>query len=58
MKYIIHSILTGLKWIMSTPGKTHWHTEMGDVRGLDEVIFADSQLNYQFEVRVGRSSAT
>ncbi|WP_028131671.1 type VI secretion system Vgr family protein [Escherichia coli] len=27
-----------------------WRTEMDDVRGLDTYIFADSQLNYQFDV--------
>ncbi|WP_097513102.1 type VI secretion system Vgr family protein [Escherichia coli] len=28
----------------------YWRTEMDDVRGLDTYIFADSQLNYQFDV--------
>ena len=30
----------------------YWRTEMDDVRGLDRYIFADSQLNYQFDVRL------
>ncbi|MEQ0330644.1 type VI secretion system tip protein VgrG [Klebsiella sp. GB_Kp056] len=30
----------------------YWRTEMDDVRGLDTFIFADSQLNYQFDVRL------
>ncbi|EMK5832852.1 type VI secretion system tip protein VgrG, partial [Citrobacter sedlakii] len=30
----------------------YWRTEMDDVRGLDTYIFADSQLNYQFDVRL------
>ncbi|WP_367071627.1 type VI secretion system tip protein VgrG [Enterobacter roggenkampii] len=29
-----------------------WRTEMDDVRGLDKYIFADSQLNYRFDVRL------
>ncbi|ELJ8295008.1 type VI secretion system tip protein VgrG [Enterobacter roggenkampii] len=29
-----------------------WRTEMDDVRGLDTYIFADSQLNYRFDVRL------
>lgn len=29
-----------------------WRTEMDDARGLDVVIFADSQLNYQFDIRL------
>ncbi len=28
----------------------YWRTEMDDVRGMDTYIFADSQLNYQFDV--------
>ncbi|XTZ36957.1 type VI secretion system Vgr family protein [Salmonella enterica] len=30
----------------------YWRTEMDDARGLDVVIFADSQLNYQFDVHL------
>ncbi|HFD6761679.1 TPA: type VI secretion system Vgr family protein [Enterobacter hormaechei] len=30
----------------------YWRTEMDDVRGLDTYIFADSQLNYRFDVRL------
>ncbi|EOX6949612.1 type VI secretion system Vgr family protein [Klebsiella michiganensis] len=30
----------------------YWRTEMDDMRGLDMYIFADSQLNYQFDVRL------
>ena len=30
----------------------YWCTEMDDVRGLDTYIFADSQLNYRFDVRL------
>ena len=30
----------------------YWRTEMDDVRGLDTYIFADSQLNYHFDVRL------
>lgn len=30
----------------------YWRTEMDDARGLDVFIFADSQLNYQFDVRL------
>ncbi|HFO3997478.1 TPA: type VI secretion system Vgr family protein, partial [Escherichia coli] len=30
----------------------YWRTEMDDVRGMDTCIFADSQLNYQFDVRL------
>ncbi|EJT8725244.1 type VI secretion system tip protein VgrG [Escherichia coli] len=30
----------------------YWRTEMDDVRGLDTYIFADSQLNYQFDVQL------
>ncbi|WP_281988864.1 type VI secretion system Vgr family protein [Escherichia coli] len=30
----------------------YWRTEMDDVRGLDTYIFADSQLHYQFDVRL------
>ena len=30
----------------------YWRTEMDDMRGLDTYIFADSQLNYQFDVRL------
>ena len=30
----------------------YWRTMMDDVRGLDTYIFADSQLNYQFDVRL------
>ena len=30
----------------------YWRTEMDDVRGLDRYILADSQLNYQFDVRL------
>lgn len=29
-----------------------WRTEMDEARGLEVVIFADSQLNYQFDVRL------
>ncbi|WP_281083005.1 type VI secretion system Vgr family protein [Klebsiella quasivariicola] len=31
-------------------GGIYWRTEMDDVRGLDTYIFADSQLNYRFDV--------
>ncbi|HBD3716500.1 TPA: type VI secretion system tip protein VgrG [Escherichia coli] len=30
----------------------YWRTEMDDARGLDTYIFADSQLNYQFDVQL------
>ncbi|HCM9299962.1 TPA: type VI secretion system tip protein VgrG [Enterobacter hormaechei subsp. xiangfangensis] len=30
----------------------YWRTEMDDVCGLDTYIFADSQLNYRFDVRL------
>ncbi len=30
----------------------YWRTEMDDVRGLDTYIFADSHLNYQFDVQL------
>ncbi|MBT1850707.1 type VI secretion system tip protein VgrG, partial [Enterobacter ludwigii] len=30
----------------------YWRTVMDDVRGLDTYILADSQLNYQFDVRL------
>ncbi|UXP22457.1 MULTISPECIES: type VI secretion system Vgr family protein [unclassified Enterobacter] len=30
----------------------YWRTMMDDVRGLDTYIFADSQLNYQFDVQL------
>lgn len=30
----------------------YWRTEMDDVRGLDTYLFADSQLHYQFGVRL------
>lgn len=30
----------------------YWRTEMDDTRELDTYIFADSQLNYQFDVRL------
>jgi uncharacterized protein involved in type VI secretion and phage assembly len=30
----------------------YWRSMMDDVRGLDTYIFADSQLNYQFDVRL------
>lgn len=30
----------------------YWRTEMDDVRGLDTYILADSQLHYQFDVRL------
>ncbi|EPB4364677.1 type VI secretion system Vgr family protein [Enterobacter hormaechei] len=30
----------------------YWRTEMDDMRGLDTYIFADSQLNYHFDVRL------
>ena len=30
----------------------YWRTEMDDVRGLDTYIFADSQLNYRFDVQL------
>ncbi|WP_248725849.1 contractile injection system protein, VgrG/Pvc8 family, partial [Enterobacter cloacae] len=29
-----------------------WRTEMDEARGLDIYIFADSQLNYRFDVRL------
>lgn len=36
----------------------YWRTEMDDVRGLDTYILADSQLNYQFDVRLPYSEAS
>ncbi len=30
----------------------YWRTEMDDVRGLDMYIFAESQLNYRFDVQL------
>ncbi|WP_369071414.1 type VI secretion system Vgr family protein [Klebsiella quasipneumoniae] len=40
-----------IRRILSEMG-IYWRTEMDDVRGLDTFIFADSQLNYQFDVRL------
>ena len=40
-----------IRRILSEVG-IYWRTEMDDVRGLDTYIFADSQLNYQFDVRL------
>ncbi|WP_281083829.1 type VI secretion system Vgr family protein [Klebsiella quasivariicola] len=38
-----------IRRILSEVG-IYWRTEMDDVRGLDTYIFADSQLNYRFDV--------
>ncbi|MCK7227178.1 type VI secretion system tip protein VgrG [Enterobacter asburiae] len=45
---------TGLQFIQRILSEVgiYWRTEMDDVRGLDTYIFADSQLNYQFDVRL------
>lgn len=40
-----------IRRILSEMG-IYWRTMMDDVRGLDTYIFADSQLNYQFDVRL------
>ena len=40
-----------IRRILSEMG-IYWRTEMDDVRGLDIYIFADSQLNYRFDVRL------
>lgn len=40
-----------IRRILSEVG-IYWRTMMDDVRGLDTYIFADSQLNYQFDVRL------
>ncbi|HDW0463337.1 TPA: type VI secretion system tip protein VgrG [Enterobacter hormaechei subsp. xiangfangensis] len=40
-----------IRRILSEVG-IYWRTEMDDVRGLDTYIFADSQLNYRFDVRL------
>ena len=43
--------LAFIRRILSEVG-IYWRTEMDDVRGLDTYIFADSQLNYRFDVRL------
>ena len=40
-----------IRRILSEVG-IYWRTEMDDIRELDTYIFADSQLNYQFDVRL------
>ncbi|MEE9686792.1 type VI secretion system tip protein VgrG [Enterobacter sp. HK169] len=40
-----------IRRILSEVG-IYWRTEMDDVRGLDTYILADSQLDYQFDVRL------
>ncbi|EMM6469483.1 type VI secretion system Vgr family protein [Enterobacter cloacae complex sp. IR5428] len=40
-----------IRRILSEVG-IYWRTEMDDVRSLDTYIFADSQLNYRFDVRL------
>lgn len=40
-----------IRRILSEVG-IYWRTMMDDVRGLDTYIFADSQLNYQFDVQL------
>ena len=40
-----------IRRILSEVG-IYWRMEMDDVRGLDTYIFADSQLHYQFDVRL------
>ncbi|HBY0107832.1 type VI secretion system tip protein VgrG [Klebsiella pneumoniae] len=40
-----------IRRILSEVG-IYWRTEMDDVRGLDTYIFADSQLNYRFDVQL------
>ncbi len=40
-----------IRRILSEVG-IYWRTEMDDVRGLDTYILADSQLHYQFDVRL------
>ncbi|WP_449507889.1 type VI secretion system Vgr family protein [Enterobacter ludwigii] len=40
-----------IRRILSEVG-IYWRTVMDDVRGLDTYILADSQLNYQFDVRL------
>ena len=40
-----------IRRILSEVG-IYWRTEMDDVRGLDTYFFADSQLNYRFDVRL------
>ncbi|MDY0972750.1 type VI secretion system tip protein VgrG [Siccibacter turicensis] len=40
-----------IRRILSEVG-IYWRTMMDDVRGLDTYILADSQLNYQFDVRL------
>ncbi|HDZ2057022.1 TPA: type VI secretion system tip protein VgrG [Klebsiella pneumoniae] len=40
-----------IRRILSEVG-IYWRTEMDDTRELDTYIFADSQLNYQFDVRL------
>ncbi|MEQ0006011.1 type VI secretion system tip protein VgrG [Klebsiella sp. GG_Kp146] len=40
-----------IRRILSEVG-IYWRTMMDDVRGLDTYIFVDSQLNYQFDVRL------
>ncbi|CAM6787654.1 VgrG protein [Klebsiella michiganensis] len=39
-------------WRILSEVGIYWRTMMDDVRGLDTYIFADSQLNYQFDVRL------
>ncbi|WP_370977138.1 type VI secretion system Vgr family protein [Enterobacter ludwigii] len=43
-----------IRRILSEVG-IYWRTVMDDVRGLDTYILADSQLNYQFDVRLSYS---
>ncbi len=40
-----------IRRILSEVG-IYWRTEMDDTRELDTYIFADSQLNYRFDVRL------
>ncbi|HHU4069854.1 TPA: type VI secretion system Vgr family protein [Klebsiella quasipneumoniae] len=46
-----------IRRILSEVG-IYWRTMMDDVRGLDTYIFADSQLNYQFDVRLPYSESS
>lgn len=45
------SDLQFIQRILSEVG-IYWRTEMDDVRGLDTYLLGDSQLNYQFDVRL------
>ncbi|HDE1717946.1 TPA: type VI secretion system tip protein VgrG [Klebsiella pneumoniae] len=45
------TVLEFIRRILSEVG-IYWRTEMDDTRELDTYIFADSQLNYQFDVRL------